>query len=93
MPSLRIAHIREQEQNIVIVSLDSSFGGKSAAEQHEVVAEIQMRSHAAGLAGKAVPVWESGTAMYFIAPPQWSSYFKSLNMSVIWSRVNRELSW
>jgi hypothetical protein len=93
MPRLKIAHLREQGQDMIIVPLDTTFGSRSRQDQRNAMAEIQARAHAAGLAGTVVPVWDGGGRMMFIAPPQWQSFFRGLNLRAVEMSVNRELSW
>jgi hypothetical protein len=45
MPRLKIAHLCQQGQNMVIVPLDSSFGCKSQEEQAEAVEEFSRCVH------------------------------------------------
>ena len=66
MPTFRVAHLREQGQNIIIVPLDPDFGRKPRNEQHDVMAELQARANSAGLAGTVVPVWDN---------ERWSHFF------------------
>lgn len=93
MPHFRIAHLREQSQDMIIVPLESSFGNKTGDAQNAIVAELQVHARAAGLAGIVVPVWESSGRMSFIAPLPWHSFFKSLSMRGVMQNVNKELSW
>lgn len=93
MPTLRIAHLREQGQNMVIVPLDSSFGQKTSSEQATLIAAIQRASTSAGLAGTVVPVWETAGRMHFIAPRPWHPYFQRLSMPAIAQNLNKTLSW
>lgn len=94
MPRLRIAHLCQQGQNMVIVPLDSSFGRKTQQEQAEAIEELQMRSRAAGLAGTVVPVWDGGGGrMSFIAPRPWQPFFQRLNLLVVHRKLNKILSW
>lgn len=94
MPNLRVAHVREQGIDLIIAPLDYTFGQKTPAAQHAVIEEIQLRSHAAGLAGTVVPVWDSGGGrMSFIAPQNWHPFFRGLNLRAVRGSVNRELSW
>jgi hypothetical protein len=92
-PRFKVAHINEQGQNIIIIPLDNYFGSKISSDQQAIIAEFQMRSKGAGLAGTVVPVWLSGGRMSFIAPPQWHSYFGGLNWNNIQGRVNKEIYW
>ena len=94
MPSIKIAHIREQGVDLVIVPLESSFGHKTRADQDEILSELQTRSYAASLRGTVVPVWDSGGGrMSFRAPNSWHPYFRSISLRYVWTNVNRELSW
>ena len=94
MPSLKIAHLREQGQDMIIVPLDSNFGYKNSSDQQNIVDEIELHARGAGLAGRVVPVWDNGGGrMAFIAPRPWHPFFQSLNLSVVCSTLNRELSW
>ena len=60
MPTLKVAHLRQQGVDLIIAPLDHNFGNKTRQDQQEIVAEIQVHSRQAGLAGTVVPVW--GTA-------------------------------
>jgi hypothetical protein len=93
MPRLKVAHLREQGQDMVIVPLDSSFGLKSEQEQKEIIDELQIRSRAAGLKGTVIPVWENSGRIHFIAPHRWHPFFQSLSMHQIWANINKEISW
>jgi hypothetical protein len=93
MPSLKAAHIREQGQDMIIFPLDHVFGLKASSEQSEALAELEFRAHAAGLAGQAVAVWESGSRMHFLGPRPWHTFLQSINMRWVWANVNKEISW
>lgn len=89
-----IAHIREQGQDIIIVPLESSFGNSSSSSQQETIATLQLHTRSAGLAGKVVPVWDSGGGrMSFIAPPQWHPFFSGMDLSVVAGLINKYVSW
>ncbi len=94
MPTLKVAHLRQQGVDLVIAPLDRDFGNKTRQDQREIVNEIQVRSRSAGLAGTVVPVWDNGGGrMAFIAPNHWHAFFRSLNLHTVWANVNKELSW
>jgi hypothetical protein len=94
MPHFKVAHIREQGQDMIIVPLDSSFEGKSSRDQHETISTLQVHARAAGLAGTVVPVWDSGGGrMKFIAPQPWHSFFQSTNLRFVLANINKDLSW
>jgi hypothetical protein len=94
MPRFKVAHLHQQGQDMVIIPLESSFGSKSSQDQQTIIADLQIHSRAAGLAGIVVTVWEgSGGRMAFIAPRPWHPFFQSLNLQFVFANVNKELSW
>jgi len=94
MPTLDIAHLRQQGVDLIIAPLDHTFGHKSPGDQRATINEIQFRARQAGLAGTVVPVWDSGGGrMAFIAPPNWHPFFRSLSLGTVFSNINRRLSW
>lgn len=92
MATLKIAHLREQGIDLIIVPLESGFGLKSSGEQSEIVESIQWCAHSAGLAGTVVPVWREGGGHRFIAPTNWHSFFKSFGWNDIVANLNKELT-
>lgn len=92
MARFKIAHIREQGVDLIIVPLDSSFGNKTQSEQSETIASLQLCASSAGLAGKVVPVWREGSSHRFIAPQQWHPFFKSIGWNQIMASINKELT-
>jgi hypothetical protein len=49
MPRFKVAHLREQGQDMIIVPLDSGFGSKIRHDQDSIIGELQIRAHAARL--------------------------------------------
>lgn len=94
MPTLVIAHIREQGQDMIIVPLDDSFDDKTSAQQQAAISAIQLAARNARLAGTVVPVWEGGAGrMKFIAPQPWHPFFRGLSMQRVFALVNKKLTW
>lgn len=93
MPSLDIAHLRQQGVDMIIVPLDHTFDNKSPQERASAIREIQYHAHEANLAGTVVPVWDNGGRMAFIAPNAWHPFFRSLNVQDIRRNINKTLSW
>lgn len=93
MPSFDVAYVREQGQNMLLFPLNRSFAHKSSAEQHSILQELEERAHGAGLAGRAVAVWESGGRTYTIGPKLWAGFLRSLSMRAVLASVNRKISW
>jgi hypothetical protein len=93
MPSFKVAHVRKDGLDLVIVPMSPSFGGKSRVEQKEIVDELQMQAAKAQLAGAVVPVWDSGAGrLAFLAPAAWHPFLKSLTLRSVLKLLNRELS-
>jgi len=94
MPHFKVAHLRQQGQDMVIIPLDRSFGSKTSDDQQDIIADLQIHARAAGLAGTVVPVWDGGGGrMQFIAPRPWHPFFQSLDLSTVWRNINKEISW
>jgi len=93
MPRYEIAHIQEQGVDIIIIPMDASFGKKSEDAQYKALEELQMRATSAGLAGTVVPVWKVEGQMMFLAPPNWHSFFHSINFQFVASHMNKYISW
>lgn len=91
--TFEVAHFRQQGVDLIVINVNSSFGRKSAKEQKDLAAALQLCASDAGLAGTVVPVWEtSRNRMEFLAPQQWHSFFKSLTMLDVAANVNRKLT-
>jgi hypothetical protein len=93
MPHYKIAHLREQGQDMIIIPLDHSFENKTDDEQQGIITELQLHARGAGLAGIVVPVWEIGGRMKFIAPRSWHPFFRGLSLQRVFASVNKELAW
>jgi hypothetical protein len=91
MKRFKIAHIREQGIDLIIVPLDSAFGRKPRHEQSEIIDSLQACATSAALAGTVVPVWQEGNGHRFIAPQNWHPYFESLSWHDIVANINKEL--
>lgn len=93
MTTLKVAHIREQGQDMIIAPLSNSFDHKTPTQQTAAVAEIQRAANSAGLRGTVVVAWESGGRMKFIGPRPWHPFLRSLSMYHIQANLNRTLTW
>ena len=93
MSSVKVAHLREQGQDMLLFPLSDLFGSKSGSEQNSILAELERRAHRAGLAGKAAAFWETGGRTYFRGPRPWFSFLQSISFATVWANVNREISW
>lgn len=94
MPSFKVAHVREQGVDLIIIPLESMFGSQGSSQQNAEIQQLQMRSNAAGLAGTVVPVWDAGSGrMAFIAPTRWHPFFASLSLVQVFQSINKEIKW
>ena len=94
MPHFKVAHVREQGVDLIIIPLDKAFGWKSAADQDAAIHELQDRANAAGLAGTVVPIWDGGGGrMKFMAPQAWHPFFRGLTLRAVAMNVNKEICW
>lgn len=93
MPSFKLAHIREQGNDMIIVPVDGSFDSRSNRDQQAVRNEIQVRAASAGLRGEVVLVWENFGRMKFLAPQPWHPFFRSISMDFVEANINRDLYW
>lgn len=92
MAQFKIAHIREQGVDIIVVPLDSSFGYKSRSDQDGFIEALQVCARSAGLAGGVVPVWLEGSTRRWICPPNWTPFFQTFEWNDILASLNKELS-
>ena len=93
MAIYKVAHIREQGVDLVIVPLDSSFGLKTPTEQQRIVAGLQECASAAGLIGTVVPVWDAGGGqMAFLAPTNWHPFLSNIDLTFVTLNINRTLT-
>ncbi len=94
MPRFKVAHLKEQGQDMIIIPLESSFGNKAPPDQQAIITDLQFNARRLGLLGIVVPVWDSGGGrMAFIAPPNWHPFFKSLDLRRVWASINKEIYW
>lgn len=89
----RIAHIREQGQDMVIVPLDGArFHGLTPQRKGQVKAALQRCSRSAGLAGEVCLVWTHARRFNFIAPRPWHPFFRRLSMAAVQRIINKKLT-
>jgi hypothetical protein len=94
MPGLKLAHIREQGQDMIIFPLDHRFGQLSQQEQQEELQGLENRAHAAGLAGHAIAIWDAGGGRArFIGPRQWHAFLQGKSLRWVLANLNKQISW
>jgi hypothetical protein len=93
MPKYKVAHIREQGQDMLLFPLSHQLGQLTDDEQSDLLEELERRAHAAGLAGGAAVFWQHGGHGHFMGPRPWHPFLRSISMSFVQRNVNREISW
>lgn len=89
---IRLAHIREQGVNLIIVPFEKTFGAKSPQEQHDALIVLRDTAARAQLQGEVVPVWDMGDGgMAFLAPQGFHPYFRSISLDFVRANLNREI--
>lgn len=93
MQKFKVAHLNEQGQDIIIILVNNNFGYISNSEQNQIKNSLQLCATSAGLKGTVVPVWDAGMGrMGFLAPSAWQNFFMNLNLTFVYSNINRELT-
>jgi hypothetical protein len=93
MKKYKVAHIQEQGQDMIIIPLEGrTFHTQPAEAQGQTKYALQLCAQSAGLAGEVCLVWEHARRLYFIAPPPWHPFFKSLTMARVRHNLNTELT-
>ena len=93
MNKFKVAHIREQGVDLIIIPLEREFGHKSPSDQGDIAESLQICASSAGLAGTVVPVWDAGGGrLGFLAPQNFHPYFRSINLQFVLLNANRELT-
>jgi len=93
MPSIKVAQLNEQGQEMVIVIMDSSFARASLSQQEATIEQLQSLSNASGLKGTVAMVWDADGKMDYLVPQPWHEFFRSLTLEDVRSRVNADISW
>lgn len=94
MPLYKVAHLREQGQDMIVIPLDRSFELKLEQDKNEIIINLQLRARGARLAGLVIPTWDAGGGqLKFIAPQRWHPFFRSLNWTFVQANLNKAISW
>ena len=93
MTTFKVAHIREQGQQMIIIPLSASFGHKTSREQSEAMDALRLAARSAGLVGTVATIWTNGNRVGFIAPKPWHPFFRSPGIyNLVMRNINRELT-
>jgi hypothetical protein len=89
MTTFKIAHIKEQGQDMIIVPVNPTIGRSSQHEQNALSETLQIAASLAGLKGTVAMIWRDGNRIGFIAPRPWHPFFQSRD---IYNRVLASLN-
>ncbi len=93
MPTYKIAHIRKQGQDIIIVPLETRFHNVPAAEKASFQRALQRCAIQHGLKGPVCLVWEHGRRFYYINLSQpWKTFCKTLAMAYVFRNINKKMT-
>ena len=93
MPTLKLAHVRQQGQDMILFPLAASFGQKTVADQRAALCEFERRAHAAGLRGHAAAVWDDGHRVRTLGPSHWRGFLSTIGVDWVLANVNRQINW
>lgn len=86
MAEFKIAHVREQEQDLIIVFVNRDPGADG-------IEALQQCASAASLAGTVIPVWRVGlTGFRYRAPHEWHSFFAHMAWDQLVDSADQVLS-
>ena len=86
--TFKVAHVRSQGVDMVIVPLSETFGRRPRAEQHAAIATLQSSATTARLKGSVVVMWPDRGQHRFIAPHA----LQAACMKLSWRAVIRNLN-
>ncbi|WP_095083712.1 hypothetical protein [Pseudomonas sp. Irchel s3h17] len=93
MAKYKIAHIKEQGQQMIIAPLDSAFNNRTQQAKNDFMEAFQIAATSAGLAGRVALIWKSGSMVHFMAPQPWHPFFRSQGIyQTIMANINKELT-
>lgn len=93
MPSIPVAQMNEQGQDMVIVIMDRGFAGAAANQQEATISQLQALAKLNGLKGTVAMVWDEGGKMNYLIPQPWHEFFQSITLDDVRARINAEIKW
>lgn len=88
----RVAHVRHQHSNMVIVIINPSFFYGSGNDQQRWFTAIQQCVRSVNLAGQTIVVTSDNGRFRFYGPNNWHSFLRTIDMNWVTSRVNKSLT-
>lgn len=97
MMSVKIAHINEQGQDMIIIPVAGEFGRRATEDRRAALEAMRHAVREHGLAGTVVPVWpaeddEDMERFHFMAPRPWHGFLRNRNWQWIAANLNRTIA-
>lgn len=93
MQKFKVAHLREQGQDMIIVFVHAKVGGWTDEKRQQLSAQLQICADNAGLAGSVVLIWQTPLGhSEFSAPKPWHPFLKSISYQMLAGNINKELT-
>ena len=88
----KIAHVKHQGSNMVLVWVNRSFFYGSSQDQARWSTAIQQCVRSANLAGQTLLVTEDSGRFRFYGPNTWHNFLRTIDMAWVRARLNKELT-
>lgn len=93
MQEFKVAHLREQGQDMIIVFVHSKVGTWTDQKREQLSAQLQICAESAGLAGLVVLIWQTPLGRSeFSAPKLWHPFLKSVSYQMLAGNINKKLT-
>jgi hypothetical protein len=93
MPSIKVAQLHEQDQDMLIVIMDPAFATATPTQQEATIGQLQEKAFASGLKRTIAMVWDFGGKMDYLAPQPWHDFFSNITLKDVRSWLNAEITW
>jgi hypothetical protein len=88
----RVAHVRYQGSDMVIVIINPSFFHGSNRDQQRWFTSIQQCVRSVKLAGQTLVVTNDNGRFRFYGPNDWHKFLRTIDMNWVSSRVNKSMT-
>ena len=94
MPHYKVAHVRDQDVEYLLLPVESSFGQKTDEEQRAFVEECQSGALASELQGAIVVVWEDDKGhTQFRSPLSFRAVCNDWTLRRVLAGLNQEIAY
>ena len=93
MQEFKVAHLREQGQDMIIVFVHGKVGTWTDEKREQLSAQLQICADSTGLAGSVVLIWQTPLGRSeFLAPKPWHPFLKSVSYQMLAGNINKKLT-